>query len=205
MRKMLVVLSIAMLSFSVFSAFSAPREIVLIRHADKWDQKNAGPFLSSKGQLRAERFAVYYLKYFHKPDYIFATKVGDSVNLKESESMRPLQTVAPLANQLAYDNPKGFSVNTSYFNEHYVQLAQILLKNSLYKNKMILICWHHGRINQLAQALGATESLKKWPANNYDSVYVLKYNVAGKLISFQILNHQYPVNSNPTWKFLADK
>jgi hypothetical protein len=38
MKKMLVVLSIAMMSFSVFSA---PREIVLIRHADKWNQKNA--------------------------------------------------------------------------------------------------------------------------------------------------------------------
>ena len=124
MRKMLVVsvglLSIVMASVSVFAT---PREIVIIRHADKWEQKNTGPFLSPKGQLRAERFAAYYLKYFPKPDYIFATKAGDSTDPDESNSMRSLQTVAPLANQLAYQNPKGFVVNSPYFNTQYTKLA----------------------------------------------------------------------------------
>lgn len=186
-----------------FSTIAAPREIVIIRHADKWMQPKTGPFLSPKGQLRAERFSVYYLKYFPKPDYIFATKPGDANHPDTSQSVRPLQTVAPLANQLAYQNATGFDVLTPYYNEQYDKLASLLLKNPKYNQKMILICWHHGHANRLATALGVTTHLKKWAGNNFDMVYVLKYSPSGKLASFQILENQYPVTANPTWDGLA--
>ncbi len=63
MKKMVFFITgLLLIVMASFSVFSAPREIVLIRHADKWAQKDTGPFLSPKGQLRAERFAAYYLK-----------------------------------------------------------------------------------------------------------------------------------------------
>ena len=193
-----------MLTFS-FSVMAAPREIVIIRHADKWVQPQTGPFLSPKGQLRAERFSVYYLKYFPKPDYIFATKPGDAAHPGSSQSVRPLQTVAPLANQLAYNSSTGFDVATPYYNEQYGKLAKMLLTNAKYNGKMILICWHHGHANRLATALGVNEYLKKWASDNFDMVYVLKYNPNGSLASFQILENQYPVAENPSWEKLSKR
>jgi hypothetical protein len=53
--------------------------------------------------------------------------------------------------------------------------------------------------------LGVTQKLATWENNNYDMVYVLKYNTEGKVNSFQILKNQYPVNVNPTWRELAHR
>lgn len=194
-----VLLSLILLPLIVLAA---PSEIVIIRHADKWTKK-PGPFLSPKGQVRAERFTEYYLKNFNAPDFIFASRPGDLNHASESLSMRPVQTIAPLANQLAYEG-KHVEINADYLQKRYPVLADHLLHSKKFQNKMILICWHHGRINNLTQALGVKQPLAKWPMPVYDMVYVLKYNTAGQLISFQILKDQYPVKANPTWQELAN-
>lgn len=186
------------------ACFSAPREVVIIRHADKWEQKNPGPFLSPKGQLRAEKFIAYYLSHFKKPDYIFASNpVVHAAKEYTGYSYRPLQTVIPLANQLAFQNPNGFPINAIYHDNQYARLAKLLLTNHAYQNKFILICWHHGLAGALAHALGVTQPLAKWRSGDFDQVYVLTYNHAGKLSAFHILKNQYPVNDNPTWMQLA--
>ena len=201
MKSWLTQLVFLTLFFSA-TCFSAPREIVIIRHADKWAHTEEGPFLSPKGQVRAERFALYYLKNFDAPDFIFATRPGDLRHPADSLSMRPVQTIAPLANELNHENKK-FEIDANYLQKHYADLAHALLNNQIYQNKMVLICWHHGKINDLTRLLGVTEHLSKWRSTNYDTVYDLKYNVEGKLISFKILENQYPVNSNYTWQQLS--
>src|SRR3990167_2860378 len=188
--------------FFFTTCFSAPREIVIIRHADKLENANTGLFLSPKGQVRAERFVSYYLKNYNVPDYIFVTRPGDLLHASDGLSMRPVQTIAPLANELNVENKK-FKLNDDYFKDDYGKMAKVLLSDAIYKNKMILICWHHGKINALSQLLGVKSDMKKWHHNNYDSVYILKYNTAGELISFQILNNQYPVTNNYTWQQLS--
>lgn len=181
-------------------AFCAPREIVIIRHGDKWPQSSPGPFLSPKGQLRAEKFVPYFLKTFGQPDFIIATKPGDAKHPDESGSVRPLQTVAPLANQLSHDQKKNYPVQFQFYQKQYAQLAKALLHEKQYQDKLILVCWHHGKINFLAQDLGVKQSLPKWQSNDYDQVYVLKYGKNGAVTSFQILKNQYPVNTNPIWR-----
>ncbi|HLB55705.1 MAG TPA: histidine phosphatase family protein [Coxiellaceae bacterium] len=184
--------------------FAAPKEIIIIRHADKWEQKNPGPFLSPKGQLRAEKFVSYYLSHFKKPDFIFASNpVTNAADLDTGHSYRPIQTVMPLANQLAFQNPNGYPINANYADNQYAELAKSLLTNPQYNNKIILICWHHGLADALATSLGVTQQLKKWHGDDFDQVFVLKYNHDGKLAHFQILKKQYPVHRNPTWAELA--
>lgn len=201
MKKILLTIIVSIISFT---SFAAPKEIIIVRHADKWVQQNPGPFLSPKGQVRAAKFVGYYLSHFPEPDFIFATNPQETNRTTSDFSYRPLQTVAPLANQLAYQNPNGYPINAQYRNTEYDKLANILLKNPVYQNKIIVIAWHHGRINDLAKALGVTQKLKKWKGDDFDQVYVLQYDDAGQLYSFQVLKNQYPAKGNPSWAELAN-
>lgn len=184
------------------SALSAPREIIIIRHADKWTN-DPGQFLSPKGQIRAEKFVPYYLSHFPIPDYIFAARPSNAAGSGESRSARPLQTVAPLANQLSHQSNTNVMVYMPYYQEQFPSLAKALLQDKKYNQKVVLICWQHGRINALSQDLGVTQKLVAWGHFNYDMVYVLRYNTQGKLTSFQILKNQYPVKANPSWSQLV--
>ena len=205
MYKKILLLSLFLLS-SVVGA--SPREIIIVRHGDKLvgptkSHDYTGRYLSAKGQVRAEKLAVYYMAHFPKPDFIFATKPADSKAAHESTSYRPLQTVMPLANLLTAQGGGDVIIHTPYYEKDYGKLASHLLMDKKYDQQFILICWQHERINLMAQALGVTESLPKWQGKDYDQVYILKYDAKGKLRSFQILKNQYPVNGDPAWEQLA--
>lgn len=187
------------LFFSV-SVFCVPNQIVIVRHADKWPQKNPGPYLSPKGQVRAEKLAVYYINRFGKPDFIFASKPVPS----KIGSHRPLQTVMPLANALTFQNPHPLLVQTPYVTQEYKQLAHLLLTQKRYANKNILVCFHRPDMDRLAHDLGVTQALPAWQKDVFDTVFVLQYK-NGKLASFQVLKNQYPVSTNPTWAELANR
>ena len=187
------------------TAFATPREIVIIRHADRAEKKMAGQFLIAKGQVRAEKFAAYFLTHFGTPDFLFASNPLKSDKTEESKSFRPVQTLAPLANQLSLKTKSNVLVFTPYFYKEYAQLTSDLLKDKQFDNKLIVICWQHFYLNDIAKKLGVTVSLKKWGVDVYDTVYILKYNIHGKLDSFQLLKHQYPVNGRPDWKKLTDQ
>lgn len=191
------------LIFFATSCFAVPREIVMVRHADKWAQDKTGPYLSPKGQIRAAKLVGYYLSHYPKPDYIFASKPNRVGPLHEAISFRPFQTVAPLANELTVMSGRSVRVHMPYHPNEYHALASALLHQKQYDHKMILISWEHEKIDEFAKALGVKRALPKWDANNYDQVYVLKYDVHGKLSSFKLLQHQYPVSGNPTWAELA--
>lgn len=182
-------------------AFATPREIIIIRHADKLRQAEQGPSLSPKGIVRSLAFAFYYLDKFGEPDYIFATHPRGS--LGKNTSMRELQTVAPLANMLALQRPNyGFPILHPYKNADFEELANYILNKKNFDGKQILICWNHKKIPLLAKKLGVKEPLPHWPTDDFDSVYVLQYDRQGKLIHFEILNQQYPVAFDGTWKAL---
>ncbi|MCX7125176.1 MAG: histidine phosphatase family protein [Gammaproteobacteria bacterium] len=125
--KKIILIALCLCSMTVFAA---PREIIIIRHADKWTGYS-GQFLSPKGQMRAEKFVSYYLKKFPQPDFIFASKPGDSKHPNESDSFRPVQTVAPLANELSFLNKKSFIVSLPYFQKQYLELSKELLNGSI--------------------------------------------------------------------------
>ena len=195
-----LILGLFTLFFSA-NVFCVPHEIVIVRHADKWLQKDPGPYLSPKGQVRAEKLAVYYINRFGKPDFIFASKPVPS----KTGSHRPLQTVMPLANALTFQNLHPVLVQTPYVTQEYKQLAHLLLTQKRYANKNIVVCFHRPDMDALAHALGVTQTLPVWQKNVFDTVFVLQYK-HGKLASFQILKNQYPVlTKNLTWAELANR
>ena len=147
-------------------AMPACSTIVLIRHAEK---AKSGHGLSSAGHARANAY-VQYLQNFTalegpvtRWDHIFASK-------KTDESHRPMLTVTPLSAAL------GIPIHQQYADEDFVKLVKhIREKRDHYAGQNILICWHHGRILQLAAALGASPATlppnSAWPSHWPESVY----------------------------------
>jgi hypothetical protein len=133
--------------------------IYLIRHAEKPPSGNG---LSPAGQARANAYVIYFQN-LQDPqgktiqwDYLFACK--DSEN-----SDRPVLTITPLANAI------NKTIDSHYKDTHYPDLVTDLQQNAKqFAGKNILICWHHGEILQLAEAMGAScatlPAASTWPS-----------------------------------------
>jgi len=109
-----------------------------------------------------------------KLDRLIAT--ADSAN-----SSRPRLTLEPLSRAL------GLKIEQPYKDKQYEMLAHDLLTTP--HGKRILICWHHGKIPELAQALGADANRLvpggKWPTGQYGWLLQLSYDHDGRLIPDQ--------------------
>lgn len=175
------------------SSYAIPREIILIRHADKLDQAQPGPFLSELGQARADMFKRYYMDKVNKglfpiPNYIITTKPTYASNREQF-------TVAPLVSELISQNlikQSSLLLNTYSHGDGLPELAKDLLKSSTFNNQVILICWHHGEIPKLLDKLGAVPLQPKLADDEYDTVYDIKFNVNGTS-TMNVLRGQYPV------------
>ncbi|NLR98130.1 histidine phosphatase family protein [Rhizobium sp. P38BS-XIX] len=119
----------------------APVKIMVMRHAEKPDDPG-DPNLSSAGEERAKKLVTWYPQTFGPPDFIFATAIS-------KHSARPVETVQPLASAL------GIELHASYADDDYTDLVDALLTKPKFDGKTILVCWHHGHIPGLMQALGA--------------------------------------------------
>jgi len=133
--------------------------IFLVRHGEKPD---TGTGLSPAGQQRADAYVKYFQnlknlegKTIHW-DHLFACLDSDN-------SDRPLLTITPLAAALQK------KVDTSYKDKDYAKLVAFFQQNAKhYAGSNILICWHHGEILQLTEAMGASSktlpATSNWPA-----------------------------------------
>lgn len=141
----------------------APVRIVIMRHAEKPDDPN-DPNLSPVGQNRAKALITWYPETFGTPDFIFAAAIS-----KHSE--RPVQTVQPLAEALSIE------LRVPYADEDYAALAQELLTKPKFDGKTILVCWHHGNIPGLMQALGAPQGSypNPWVPTVFNLVLVIDF------------------------------
>ena len=199
MKKLIAVAIMATLLMT--TAHAAPRQIVLLRHTDKLQQHLTGPAVSAKGYARAVKFSYYFLSYFGEPDFVVAGKPKG-----KDASIRELQTVGPLVNILAQRHPDtGFDILHPYTHEEFKELSNYLLTDKKFDDKLVLICWRHTKIVELAKELGVKGKLDPWPNDDYDSVYILDFNKSGKLIEFTILRNQYPIHDDVTWESLYSR
>ncbi|HLM03035.1 MAG TPA: hypothetical protein VK400_18435 [Pyrinomonadaceae bacterium] len=157
--------------------------IVIIRHGEKPDDKK-NPALSIAGQERAHAYVVYFQNFPSqssplKWNYLFATA-------ESPESNRPFLTIQPLSGAL------GLSIDNSYKNADYPKLAGELLQNGIYDNTNVLICWHHGEILKLAEALGAPAGTlpPKWSGDVFGWVIQLVFDAGGNLTVAPTINQK---------------
>jgi hypothetical protein len=145
-----------------------PATILIIRHAEKLP--NGDTDLSPAGYARAELLLKAFVPVGVRPDlptpqYIFAATVS-------THSNRSALTVVPLADAL------HLQINQDFEDHRYADLAAELLSGR-YAGKVVLVSWHHGKIPQLATALGATPPYNPWPEQQFDRIWRIDY-VGGK-------------------------
>jgi hypothetical protein len=163
------------------AAMPANATIYLIRHGEKPD---TGPGLSKAGQERADAYVKYFQSLKNPAgetihwDFLFASEESDA-------SDRPVLTITPLAKALAK------SIDNTYKDKDYVKLKDHIAAHAKdrYASANILICWHHGEILQLAEALGASPSVlppssdwpAKWPGDVFGWLLKIYYQEDGTL------------------------
>lgn len=122
----------------------APRQIVVLRHAEKPDDAT-DPHLSLAGELRARMLASLIPQRFPNPDFLVAAAPS-------KDSVRPVETLTPLATKL------GMELDQKIADKDYPKLAADLLNKPKYADKLVIVCWHHGHIPGLAVALGVPQA-----------------------------------------------
>ena len=145
-----------------------PATILLIRHAEKLNDGriDLSPIGFERARLLPKVFAPGARPDLPTPQVLFATR-------ESAHSNRPIQTVTPLAAAL------HLPIDDSFRDQDYAALASTLLSGK-YAGKVVLVVWHHGKIPQLAKALGATPPYNPWPEQQYDRIWRIDY-VDGKV------------------------
>ena len=198
------------------SGLSGPSQVLIIRHGEKLgsadNDEEGGPNLSTRGSARA--FALPSLfnpvtpqtdcalvaavgsvtgtysqvsiegnaPRFAMPAFVFATQASHHSN-------RPVETVSPLlaAFNLPLDNSRS--------DDDYGKVAQDILTHSKYAGAVVLVCWHHGKIQALAEALRVSQP-PSWPGTVFDRVWQLVYS--GGTPSLANLPQQLLYDDSPT-------
>jgi hypothetical protein len=171
-------------------AQATPSRIILIRHAEKPDDDSAKD-LNAAGVARANALVDFFatnavIAEKGEPQFIFAKyKKGSS-----APTMRAVETVTPLARAL------GIAVDTDYGKKNMSDMTSSLLKDAAYDGKVVLICWDHDELPDLAQALGITAAPAKWKGGVYDRFWVADFDSEGSVTTFQDLpQHLMPGDS----------
>lgn len=174
-----------------------PKQVLIIRHGEKvGDPKkdnDGGRNLSVRGSARAAALPALFVpgmpqsacRLHHKtgqfigsyqqiplkgakprfatPAFIFATE-------KSKHSKRPIETVTPLSTALAVHTNGRFADN----NAEIKQMADTILNELAFAGKVVLICWHHGNIPDVAKALGIAKP-PKWDGKVFDRVWQITF------------------------------
>jgi hypothetical protein len=135
-----------------------------MRHAEKTGDP-ADIHLSETGLKRAERLTSFIPQTFGKPGFIFAAA-------RSKRSIRSIETVEPLAAAL------GSEVRHEVEDKDFEDLIRDLFSNTDYRGQTIVVCWHHGKLPDIAALLGAPAGSypDPWPQNVFNLIIDLRYS-----------------------------
>ena len=165
-------LFLASLLLTVGQLGAQPAQIILLRHAEK-PTDEAEVSLSPRGRERAQALVALLGR---RSPYttsapvaaLYATRVT-----KHDRSQRTGQTLAPSSQDL--DLP----VNTAFGSGEFASLASSILRNPSYRGRTVIICWAHGEIVQLAEALGVRPKPPPWKDKVFDRLWVITVTSSG--------------------------
>jgi phosphohistidine phosphatase SixA len=141
-----------------------PSRILLMRHAEKTGDPE-DIYLSEAGTKRAERLSTYIPQTFGRPDFVFAAS-------RSKRSVRSMETVRPLAAAL------GVKLHHHIEDRDFEDLVSEIFSNPEYRGKTIVICWHHGKLDEIAALLGAPVGSypNPWPEDVYNLILDFRYD-----------------------------
>ncbi len=141
-----------------------PARILLMRHAEKTGKLD-DLYLSKAGVKRAQRLATYIPETFGKPDFVFAAA-------QSRRSVRSIETMKPLAAAL------GTEVDHEIQDKDFGTLITEIFSNPDYRGKIIAICWHHGKLPEIAALVGAPAGSypDPWPQDVFNLIIDCRYD-----------------------------
>jgi hypothetical protein len=160
--------TLAVMLLAVQSAICRPAEVIIIRHGEKPDEPKA-QHLSRRGEDRAKALVAFFMKNSLVTEHGLPVALFASEPTHKGSGQRPRETLQPLASEL------HLPIQTPFESKDYAKLAELILKNSKYDSKTIVICWVHEHIPSLAAALGVIPEPPKWKEQVYDEAYVITY------------------------------
>jgi len=173
----------------------AEETIVFMRHGEK-PSGGLGQ-LTCQGLNRALALPSVLIGRFGAPDYVYAP----NPNVKMSDPagsfyyVRPLATIEPAAIRA------GISVNTSAGYADIGSLQQLLIKSSK-ADATIYVAWEHAYLVKAVQNImnqyGGGRTVPAWASGDYDSLYVVRVNYAGGVITAQFQHDSEGLNGQPT-------
>jgi hypothetical protein len=131
--------------------------IYFLRHGEKPDKGNN---LSCQGENRALQLPAVIKKKMGVPDYTFIPTLTSG---KATTPSRMFQTVTPTA--VKYN----LTLNSSHGEEDSVQMAADLKS----RKGIVLVVWEHNAIAPIVRALGVANFDKKWPGDDFDSIWIV--------------------------------
>jgi hypothetical protein len=159
---------IVLLSLMAAVSVSArPAQVILIRHGEK-PADDAELHLSERGKKRAEALVDFFLTNPAMtnrgvPNVLIASKVTGN-----GHGQRPSETLQPLAEKL------HLSVQTPFLAWDYAALAHQVLTSPEYDGKIVVICWVHEELTDLAAALGV-KLPPPWKGSVFDRAWVINW------------------------------
>lgn len=166
------------------ASHAAPSQVVIIRHAEKTGYDNE---LSEQGFKRARALVRFFASNPAVTRYGPPAAVYAAAPKHEDSSIRSIQTVTPLAEAL------GLKIKADYTRGQVGKLVRDIMENPAYEGRMVLVCWQHGAIPDIALELarynGSAAPLQfslpqSWPDEDFDRAWVLDLT-RGKVISFK--------------------
>ncbi len=140
---------------SLFAA-ALPQPSCKLRHNhDKGEEEFTGVYRQIPLKGTAPRFTA--------PNFIFATQMSKHSN-------RPKETVTPLAASL------GIHIDDDYMDDDkdIKKMVSAILNELVFAGKVVLICWHHGKIPDIAKALGISKP-PTWDGKVFDRVWQITF------------------------------
>jgi hypothetical protein len=156
--------------------------ILVIRHAEKPD---SGSGLAPAGKKRAKAYVDYFKNFTVDGQPLKLDSLFASADSKQSRRAR--LTIEPTSKKL------GLSINSQFEDARYQDLATEIRTKP--HGKSLLICWHHGEIPQLIQALGGDASQlfrsSKWPDAVFNWVIQMRYDANGNLLDAKRITEDF--------------
>jgi hypothetical protein len=177
------------LSLMSFAAWASPDRVIIIRHAEKpEDKKDDTGSLSPVGVERAKKLVDYFEK-------TLANKYGVPVAIytfkskQDGKKFRGVETVTPLATSLKVE------VDSSFKEGEEKDLVKFISKAGHYEGKTVLICWEHHLMHEILKQFGMKHA-PDVPDAAFDRTWVVDLDKNGDFADFHDLpQHLMPGDS----------
>lgn len=176
---------------STIHCFSAPAAVFIIRHGEKElaldsqsrpivknGKQKYTKYLSLRGWQRAHAIS-FDRNFFDNSEFGVPVAIFASAPSSITASIRPIETVTPLANRL------NLKVDSQFKPGEQPKLADFIMKNKAYDGKLIILSFEHHHIPGLAEAFKVTNAPKVWPDDVFDRIWEIRFDIkSGNVLSF---------------------